>query len=59
MHKTHLAADERNRGNHSSGSRKEQVDVVELHCRRRWWLRRLVAVVFSLFAVKNYARALV
>jgi hypothetical protein len=44
MHKTHLTADERSRGNHSSGSRKEQVDVVELHCRRRWWLRRLVVV---------------
>jgi len=58
MHKTYLTADERSRGNHSSGSRKEQVDVVELHRRRRWWLRRLglVVVVFRPFAVKNYAR---
>ena len=59
MHKTYLTADERSRGNHGRGGREEQFDFVKLHCRRRWWLRRLVVVVFSLFAVKNYARALV
>jgi len=40
MHKTHLTADERSRGYHSS-SREEQFEVVKLHCRMRRW-RNLV-----------------
>ena len=42
MRKTHLTADERSCGYHSS-SREEQFEVVKLHCRMSRW-RNLVVV---------------
>ena len=52
MRKTHLTADERSCGYHSS-SREEQFEVVKLHRRMRRW-RNLVVFEVVILPVKNY-----